>query len=590
MKVSLLFPPSWIPSQPFLSLPSLTAFLRQEGVEVIQRDINIEFLEILMTWEKVKGLYRRIEEGIKLIEKNGGDQAGEKCARMKQAVEWLPQLTDWIENAKKVFRGDQFYVIENYMESLKVMERWIELITSSYHPSMVTTVDNEMRYSVYSSKDIFSAIKDREQNVFFDIFSDHIISSVLSDNPGLVGISITSTSQVIPGLTLAYLIKKEKPDIHITVGGSVFTKLIDNLRKNENLFTIVDSFVVFEGEHALLALVDELSGKKDLKKVPNLVHRENGKTVVNEESFFIEDLNKLPTPDYDGLPLDLYHTPELVLPVQTSRGCYWRKCAFCNLHLDHKNFRPRKIDLVMEDIKKLSKKHNTKFFFITDESMPLSAMSRLSDRIIEDEIEVKWICGARFEKTLNSDLLEKASRAGCFKIVFGLESYSQRVLDLMRKGTRKKHISRVVQDCLKYDIAVHLYIIVGFLTETKEEVMETVNFILNNKNLLKSYGFSCLPCLFDLEKGSPIMDSPEKFALKRIMAPAQHDLSLGYIFEASKGMTPQEAENTFADVMEMIDRAVNPLPFNYSMADGLLYLARKKRKQKINAQLSIVNS
>ncbi len=587
MKVSLLFPPSWIPSQPFLSLPSLTAFLRQEGVEVVQRDINIEFLEILMTWEKVKGLYGRIEDGLKNIEKNGGDRAGEKYARMKQAVEWLPQLTDWIESAKKSFRGPNFYSIESYMESMKVMERWIELITSSYHPSTVTTVDNEMRYSVYSSKDIFSALEDREQNLFLDIFNDHIISSVLSDNPGLVGISITSTSQVIPGLTLAHLIKKERPDIHITVGGSVFTKLEDNLKKSENLFTIVDSFVLFEGEHALLALIDELSGKKDLKKVPNLVYKENGKTVINEESFFIEDLNKLPTPDYDGLPLDLYHTPELVLPVQTSRGCYWGKCAFCNLHLDHKKYRPRKVDLVMEDIKKLSKKHDTKFFFITDESMPLSGMSKLSDRIIESNMDVKWICGARFEKNLNSNLLEKASRAGCLKIVFGLESYSQRVLDLMDKGTDKKHISRVVQDCLKYNIALHLYIIVGFLTETKEEVMETVNFVLKNKGLLQSYGFSCLPCLFDLEKGSPIMDSPEKFALKKIMAPAQHDLSLGYIFEGGKGMTTQETEKLYDEVMEMIGKAINPLPFNYSMADGLLYLAREKEKN--NAQLPVVN-
>ena len=581
MKVSLLFPPSWIPSQPFLSLPSLTGFLRQQGVDVVQRDINIEFLEVLMTWDKVKGIFTRMEDEIKVLEKRGVHQAGEKYARMKQAVEWLPRLTDWIENAKKVFRGDMFYSMESYMESMKVMERWIELISSPYHPSNISTIDNEMRYSVYSSKDIFSAINNKAENMFLDIFKEHIVHSILSDNPDLVGISITSTSQVIPGLTLASLIKNERPDIHITVGGSVFTKLIDNLKKNENLFSIVDSFVVFEGEHALLALIDELSGKKDLKKVPNLVYKENGKTVINEDSFFIEDLNKLPTPDYEGLPLKLYHTPELVLPVQTSRGCYWKKCAFCNLHLDHRSYRPRKIDLVMNDIQTLSKKHNTEFFFITDESIPLSAVSRLSDRIIEQELDIKWICGARFEKSLSSELLEKASRAGCLKIVFGLESYSQRVLDLMSKGTQKKNIDRIVHDCLKYDIAVHLYVIVGFLTETREEVMETVNFILKNDRLLRSYGFSCLPCLFDLEKGSPIMDAPDRFGLKKIMTPAQHDLSLGYLFEASKGMTPQETEDVYAQVMEMVEKSVNPLPFNYSMADGLLYLARKKGNKKL---------
>lgn len=579
MKVTLLFPPSWIPSQPFLSLPSLTAYARQQGIEVIQRDVNIEFLEVLLTWEKVKGMYARIEDEIKTVEKKTGPEAQEKYARMKQALEWVPKLIDWVENAKKVFRGSKFYSIEDYMESLKVMERWIELITSSYFPSLLTTVNNEMRYSVYSSKDIFSAIKNREENVFYDIFDSHLVPSLLSESPGLVGISITSTSQIIPGLTMAHLIKKERPDIHITVGGSVFTKLIDNLKNNESLFTIVDSFVVFEGEHALVALAEELDGKRDMKKVPNLIYRENGKTRVND-SFYVEDMNVLPTPDFDGLPLGLYHTPELVLPVQTSRGCYWRKCAFCNLHLDHRVYRPRKIDLVVEDIKRLSEKYKTKFFFITDESIPINSLNRISDRIIEQKIDVKWVCGARFEKTLNSNLIEKASRAGCLKIVFGLESYSQRVLDLMRKGTERGQIRRIVEDCLKYDIALHLYIIVGFLTETREEVRETVNFVLNNEDLLRSYGFSCLPCLFDLEKGSPIMDSPEKFGLNRIMTPAGHDLSLGYVFDASKGMKPQEAEDVYIDVMERINTRVNPLPFNYSMADGLLYLARRKEGMK----------
>lgn len=579
MKVTLLFPPSWIPSQPFLSLPSLTAYARQQGIEVIQRDINIEFLEVLLTWEKVKGMYARIEDGIKTVEKKTGPEAREKYARMKQALEWVPKLVDWVENAKNVFRGSKFYSIEDYMESLKVMERWMELITSSYFPSLLTTVNNEMRYSVYSSKDIFSAIKNREENVFHDIFNSLLVPSILSESPGLVGISITSTSQIIPGLTMAHLIKKERPDIHITVGGSVFTKLIDNLKNNESLFTIVDSFVVFEGEHALVALAEELDGKRDMKKVPNLIYRENGKTRVND-SFYVEDMNVLPTPDFDGLPLGLYHTPELVLPVQTSRGCYWGKCAFCNLHLDHRVYRPRKIELVVEDIKRLSEKYKTKFFFITDESIPINSLNRISDRIIEQKIDVKWVCGARFEKSLNSNLIEKASRAGCLKIVFGLESYSQRVLDLMRKGTERGQIRRIVEDCLKYDIALHLYIIVGFLTETREEVKETVNFVLNNEDLLRSYGFSCLPCLFDLEKGSPIMDSPEKFGLNRIMTPAGHDLSLGYVFDASKGMKPQEAEDVYVDVMERINTRVNPLPFNYSMADGLLYLVRRKEGMK----------
>jgi hypothetical protein len=133
---------------------------------------------------------------------------------------------------------------------------------------------------------------------------------------------------------------------------------------------------------------------------------------------------------------------------------------------------------------------------------------------------------------------------------------------------------------LDNDIALHLYVIVGFLTETRAEVVETKDFVLNNQRLLKSYGFSCLPCLFDLEKGSPIMDAPEKFGIKRIMTPKGHDLSLGYLYEASRGMPPQEAEELYSDLMERVNSLVNPVPFNYSMADGLLYLVRRKESMK----------
>ena len=107
-------------------------------------------------------------------------------------------------------------------------------------------------------------------------------SSILESSPNLVGISITNTSQIIPGLTLARLIKNQNKEIHITVGGSVFTKLIENIKKVDGLFSIVDSFIVFEGEHALLELVAQLDGKRDFRKVPNLIYRENNITKINE--------------------------------------------------------------------------------------------------------------------------------------------------------------------------------------------------------------------------------------------------------------------------------------------------------------------
>ncbi|MEK7279630.1 MAG: radical SAM protein, partial [Nitrospirota bacterium] len=335
----------------------------------------------------------------------------------------------------------------------------------------------------------------------------------------------------------------------------------------ERLFTLVDSFILFEGEYPLLRLIEELEGQRDFKSVPNMVYSKEGHTYINEP-FYIGDPKELPTPDYDGFPLRQYHTPRLVLPLQTSRGCYWRRCAFCNLHLDHLTYRSRPIDMVMEDIATLKKKYDTDFFFFSDEAVPIPTLKKISERVIEERLDIKWTGGVRFEQALTKETLSKMSEAGCLKLVFGLESFSQRVLDLMGKGTSTSDIRRIVDDCLDAGIALHLYIIVGFPSETEEEAKETFLFVMQNERLLDSQGFSCLPCLFDLQKGTPIMELPIKYGIKEIKAPAVHDMTLGYFYETEKGMNPEQADKIYSFIHAKINERVSPFPYNYSMSDG----------------------
>jgi radical SAM superfamily enzyme YgiQ (UPF0313 family) len=142
---------------------------------------------------------------------------------------------------------------------------------------------------------------------------------------------------------------------------------VDNLRRCQNLFNLTDDFIVFEGETALLELVNQLAGKKDFSKVPNLIYRQNGKVIVNQP-FYSENVNQLPAPNYDGFPLDGYLSPEPVLPVQFSRGCYYKDCAFCALTLDHQNFRQKEPGRTVEELEWLKQRYGTQHF-----SLPTSA-------------------------------------------------------------------------------------------------------------------------------------------------------------------------------------------------------------------------
>ncbi len=578
MKLSLLFPPSWHPSQPYLSIPSLTGFLKQAGVtNVTQRDLNIEVLDRILTRSYGEELYPRLIDKAKRLERNRigetGPSSEEHYTRLVESLDRFPDLIERIELAKECLRGEEFYDLERYRESLFVIDKWLELVSTLYFPTRMTVVDNQLSgYSIYSSKDILKAIRDEEQNPYLELFRDHFLASILADQPDFIGVSITATSQIIPGLTLCRLIKEASPGLHLTVGGSIFTRLVDNLRRCPSLFELADDFVVFEGETALLELVNQLEGKRDFSKVPNLIYRQNGKIAVNQP-FYSENINALPAPNYDGFPFRLYLAPESVLPIQFSRGCYYKDCAFCALTLDHQNFRQKDPGKTVENLQLLSEKYETPYFFFTDECFALSPTKRLCRQILDRGLRVQWTAEMRFEKNLSRELLSLMHDAGCHKIVFGLESYNQRVMDFMKKGILQESVRRITEDCLDLGIAVHCYIIVGFPTETEEEALETANFIIKNTRLNSSYGFSCQPCLFDLEKEAPIMSDPGSYGIRRIMRPASEDLSLGFFYEVQEGMTPEQAERVYQDVYGKVSEVVCELPFNYSMADGLLYIA-----------------
>jgi hypothetical protein len=585
MKVSLLFPPTWHPSQPYLSLPSLTGFLAQAGVtDVTQRDLGIELLDEVVTKSYGASLYQELLDKKRALERERTGETGpgsaEHMARIIESLDRFPYLIDRIESAKETLRSEGFYDMEAYRESLFLIDKWLEVLSTVYFPTRLTVVDNQFStYSIYSSKDLMKVIRDEQQNPYIKLFRERFLPSIVAERPELIGVSITATSQIIPGLTLCRLIKEAAPDIHLTIGGSIFTRLVDNLRRCPNLFDITDDIVVFEGETALLELVNQMAGKKDFSRVPNLIYRQNGKIQVNQP-FYSENVNQLPAPNYDGFPLGRYLSPEPVLPVKFSRGCYYKDCAFCALTLDHQNFRQKDPARTIEELEWLKRRYNVRNFFFTDECFALSPTKRLCQQMIERRLDVNWTCEMRFEKHLTRELLASMRDAGCLKIVFGLESFNQRIMDFMKKGIQQEWVRRIAGDCVDLGIAVHCYIIVGFPTEKEEEALETMSFIVENKKLNESYGFSCQPCLFDLEKEAPIMSDPGGYGIRRIMRPSAEDLSLGFFYEVQEGMTPEQAERLYQHVYEKISEVVCELPFNYSMADGLLYIARAKAEER----------
>ena len=579
--IYLVFPSSWHPSQPYLSLPALKGFLNQHGItDVVQRDLAIELLDHLCSEKTTQPLYDRI---LKDLHQLGSkpfltDIEKEKFEKLREAEEIIPALRDQIDGAKTILRTEEFYQIDRYMEALKIIDVWLDNILASYYPSQLTVIGSQLRFSPYSTQEILDSFKHPEENFFYDLYKEHYVPDILKEDIDILGVSITSVEQIIPGLTLAHLIKEARPEIHITVGGSVFTKLVDVLEKGSPLFDFVDSFIVHEGETPLLRLVEHLRGDGDLSQVPNLVYKHEDGVKVNRP-FAKEELNALPTPDFDGIPFDLYLTPERVLPIMGSRGCYWEKCAFCSIPFDHMDFHVRYAETVVQDFKNLKEKYGCNYFFFTDEALPINFLKTFSEKLIEQEVDVQWTGELKFEKSLLRDnRMETLYKSGCRKLIFGMESYNQRVLDAMKKGCPTEVIDKTVEECIRIGIAMHFYVLVGFPTETRDEVMDSVNFVMNNQAILDSPGFSCIASQFDLEKGTPLAKDPGQWGVYDLTNPPNHDLSLGFSYKIKEGLNAEQATEVYQEVVQKISREVMTFPHNYSLADGLLYLGHHERE------------
>ena len=580
--VYLVFPSSWHPSQPYLSLPSLKAYLHMHGIQdVKQRDLAIELLDHLCTWERTKPLYERIITELRELGQKPRHSQFEKdkYAKLREAEEIIPSLKYEIDAAKDSLRCEDFYNLDRYMESLKIIDVWLDNILAPYFPSQLTVIGSQMRYSPYSTKEVLESFNNPNENFFYDIYKEHYLPSILKEDIDILGISITSVEQIIPGLTLAHLVKQAAPHIHITAGGSVFTKLVDRMERDGTpVFQFLDSIIAHEGETPMLKLVEEVRGGGDLSKVPNLVWEDKGKVKVNRP-FAKEELNNLPTPDFDGMPLDLYLSPERVLPIMGSRGCYWERCAFCSIPFDHMDFHVRYAENVVNDVKKLKEKYNCDYFFFTDEALPINFMRTFATKIIEADLDIKWTGELKFEKSLlTENRMELLYESGCRKLIFGLESYNQRVLDSMKKGVELEVVDRIVEECVRIGIGMHFYLITGFPTETPAEARESVDFVVNNQRVLDSRGFSCIISQFDLEKGTPLENNPSEWGITELHTPPEHDLSLGYSYKIDTGMNSDEAEVLYRELQEKINEKVKTFPDNYSLSDGLLYLGHNQEE------------
>src|SRR5713226_4404097 len=495
-KVMLVFPPDWYPSEPYLSLPSLTCVLRAAGHDVVQKDVNLEMYDWYFSEDFLCRLVlKRVPQQLDRLRKLARLRSLTEAERELQLAlagltrARMAELTEKAEKAKRIVRTQEFYEADKLEWAINTFREVTDTISLAYAPARICMppMETDLSYKVFVSSEVLDAVEDAQVNVYRDVFEQILKPAIEAERPDVIGISIVLQQQIFSTMTFCALIKRHFPHIHVTIGGNTVTRLRDVLPNKPQLFTLFDSAVVYEGETAFLQLVEAVGAGRTLEGIPNLIYRDASGIHTSSVSY-AEDMSSLPPPDFDGLPLEKYFVPDRILPYLATRGCYWGRCEFC----DHgegytAGYRTKKIDEIIEEIRGLKTKYNCWHFHFTDESYPPALFRKLTRKLVESNMDIAWTTHMRFEKSLSDqEVWQDARTSGCKFLHYGYESGNERVLKIMDKATTKEVIQRSLRLAADAGIWNHCMGFFGFPGETRQEAYDSVRFLDENKDLVHS--------------------------------------------------------------------------------------------------------
>lgn len=558
---------------PHLALPTLTAFLRGHGVEVIQRDLNIEVFDAVLTRRHIELSLKRLRD---LYGPRGDRRPQRVAVAPHEQVVWAlnsgASIAARIERAKQTLRSETFFDGPLGLEAITTVADALQIASLPFYPAALELSTYRSALTPDSSRNILREARDPQMNLLIEHYQRGVIADIERERPDVVGISIPSLAQMTPGMTIAALIKQRGLPCHVTVGGPHITMLREELSRSSAMFELIDSAVVFDGEVPLLRLCESVAAGADLGSIPNLIWRTGEQIQVNARKE-PEKIRNLPTPDFDGLPLDRYLAPDLVLPLLSARGCYFGKCAFCSVgYGEPESISLMGSDLLAEQMLTLKRKYGVKQIFFCDEALAPRIMRDIGKILEQQGVPLLWGGCARFEKTLSAELLQQMYAGGGRMIMFGLESASEAIMQRMIKGTKLEHMHRILRDSTEVGIWNHTFFFFGFPGETLDDAQQTVNFLYEHKEHVNSAGFGT----FILELGAPAQRFPQSFGITNVFNPPEKDLAIYFDYEAPEGMDAAMAERVAESFLQALPKKPYP-QFYMNDVYRFLYACRLSR-------------
>lgn len=513
-QIILFNTPFWDIYSPFSAVPYLIGALHEKGHSAIQFDLNI--IHFHRQFEKYKDLILNnmlCEEYFNAMTYDIKMRIG--C---NTYFEYKSKLNDINTEIASVNQVKECYKTFDF-HHLNLLDIFIDTLFKAELPdgymSQINKISFERVIECCNADDLLDTVE----------FSGAL--QQIEGNPLLVGFSITSDRQLPAALFYAKLIREKSPSTKLVFGGSFissFLHLADD-EKIKELFGIADFLGYGEGETFICKLVEAINnGGACYQIVPNLVYINKSNEVVRT-MLLLEDAETLPMPNFDLLDLKLYIAPEIMLPYQTSRGCFWGQCGFCNHDENYRlNHRVKSIEKSIREITLLKEKYKFKHLQFIDEAIKPSYFVDFVNAIDGNNIMdgVQWIYYSKVSNVYTDEIVGKAYKNGCRMVFFGIETFSERLSKLIRKGISIKTAIENLKIFSKYGIKTFVWMLCNLPSQTVDEIIRDIEVIHENRNHISTIGLGD----FYIDKNCDMHRQPEKFNI------IEFDKENNYIFKS----------------------------------------------------------
>ena len=343
--------------------------------------------------------------------------------------------------------------------------------------------DKYLEYPIYLAYAV-AILEESGVNVeFIDAVADDLstqayVNTAKKINPRII-LMECSTPSINHDLSTAKKLKEAITDTFVVLIGPHPTYFHQEIL-TENTF--IDAIVRGEFEHTIRDLSLNIMNDGELKGVKGISYRDNNVVYVNDDRPLIKNLDTLPFPARDRVKSNSYReavfTGKKCTTIISSRGCPYG-CVFClwPRTMYGRKFRARSPTNVVDEVEHVVREHDIDEIYFDDDCLTLNKtrLMKICKGIRERDIDVKWMCQSRVDN-IDEELLGEMKKAGCHYIKYGVESGSQEMLNLMKKGITLEAARKAFRLTRKMGIKTQAFFLIGLPWETEETFRNTVEF------------------------------------------------------------------------------------------------------------------